>query len=81
MTTREIGASVTLENRDDRGSVRVGLLTEANVRRTTAEGVVDTGAVTLVIPEEIASELSLEHWITRTEVYADERRAASSPGR
>ena len=44
------------------------------MRRTTAEGVVDTGAVTLVIPEEIATELGLEHWGTRTVVYADERR-------
>ena len=49
----EIRAIVTLENRDDRGAVRLGLRAEADVRRTTAEGVVDAGAVTLVIPEEI----------------------------
>ena len=70
----EIRASVTLENRDDRGAVRLGLRTEADVRRTTVEGVVDTGAVSLVIPEEIATELGLEDWGTRTVVYADERR-------
>ena len=58
MTRREIRASVTLENRDDRGAVRLGLRAEADVRRTTVEGVVDTGAVSLVIPEEIATELS-----------------------
>lgn len=45
----EIRASVTLENRDDRGAVRLGLLAEGDVRRTTTEGVVDTGAVSLVI--------------------------------
>jgi len=70
----EIRASVTLENRDDRGAVRLGLRVEADVRRTTVEGVVDTGAVSLVIPEEIATELELENWGTRTVVYADERR-------
>ena len=70
----EIRASVTLENRDDRGAVRLGLRAEADVRRTTVEGVVDTGAVSLVIPEEIATELGLQDWGTRTVVYADERR-------
>ena len=70
----EIRASVTLENRDDRGAVYLGLRVEADVRRTTVEGVVDTGAVSLVIPEEIATELGLRHWGTRTVVYADERR-------
>ena len=74
MTMGEIRASVTLENRNDRGAVRLGLRAEADVRRTTAEGVVDTRAVTLVIPDEIATELGLEHWGTRTVVYADERR-------
>ncbi len=74
MTTGEIRASVTLENRDDRGAVRLGLRDEADVRRTTVEGVVDAGAVSLVIPEGIATELGLEHWGTRTVVYADERR-------
>ena len=73
VTMGEIRASVTLENRDDRGAVRLGLRAEADVRRTTVEGVVDTGAVSLVIPEEIATELGLQDWGTRT-VYADERR-------
>ena len=55
----EIRASMALENRDDRGAVRLGLRTEADVRRTTVEGGVDTGAVSLVIPEEVATELGL----------------------
>ncbi len=74
MMMGEIRASVTLENRDVCGAVRLGLRAEADVRRTRAEGVVDTGAVTLVIPEEVPTELGLEHWGTRTVVYADERR-------
>ena len=74
VTMGEIRASVTLENRDDRGAVQLGLRSEADVRRATVEGVVDTGAVSLVIPDEIARQLGLQHWGTRTVVYADERR-------
>ena len=70
----EIRASVTLENTTDREIVYRGHGVEADVRRTTVEGVVDTGAVSLVIPEEIATELGLRHRGTRTVVYADERR-------
>ena len=51
-----------------------GVGVEDNVRRTTVEGIVDTGAVNLVIPEEITRELGLRHRRTRTIVYADERR-------
>ena len=53
----EIRASVTLENRDDRGAVDLGLRVEADVRRTTVEGVVDTGAVSLAIPDEDRREV------------------------
>jgi clan AA aspartic protease len=74
MTMGEIRASVTLENSIDREVVYRGHGVEADVRRTTVEGIVDTGAVSLVIPVEIATELGLRHWGTRTVVYADERR-------
>ena len=74
MTMGEIRATVTLENRDDRGAVHLGLRVEADVRRATVEGIVDTGAVNLVIPEEIATELGLRDFGTRTVIYADERR-------
>ena len=70
----EIRATVTLENRDDRGAVHLGLRTEADVRRATVEGIVDTGEVNLVIPEEVATELGLRHQETTTVIYADERR-------
>ena len=51
----EIRARVTLENSDDRAVVYRGHGVEADVRRTTVEGIVDTGAVSLIIPEEIAN--------------------------
>ena len=74
MTVGEIRATVTLENRDDRGAVHLGLRAEADVRRATVDGIVDTGAVSLVIPEEIARELGLRDFGTRTVVGADEQR-------
>ena len=37
---------------------------EADVRRTTVEGIVDTGVVSVVMPEEVASELGLRNWGT-----------------
>ena len=51
----EIRASVTLENSWDRENVDRGLGVKTDVRRTTVEGIVDTGAVNLVIPKEIAT--------------------------
>ena len=74
MKMGEIRAGITLENGDDRAVVDRGHGVEADIRRTSVEGVVDTGAVSLVIPEEIATELGLRPWGTRTVVYADERR-------
>lgn len=70
----EIRANVTLENSGDREYVHRGHGTEDDIRRKTVEGIVDTGAVSLVIPEEIATELGLRHEGTRTVIYADERR-------
>ena len=65
---------MTLENSGDREYVHRGDRVEADVRRTTVEGVVDTRAVSLAIPEEIATELGLRYEGTRTVVYAEERR-------
>ena len=69
----EIRASVRLENCGNREILVRGLGVEADVRRTTVEEVVDTGTVTLVIAEEIATKLGLRHRATRPAVYADER--------
>ena len=70
----EISTLVELENTVDRGVAARGLLDESAIRRTTVEGVVDTGAVMLVLPENVVSRLGLE---TQREVvvsYADERK-------
>ena len=70
----EIVASVELENTTDRDNASEGLRDESTIRRIRVEGVVDTGAVMLVLPENVVSRLGLR---TRREVivtYADERK-------
>ena len=70
----EIVASMELENTGDGDIVRQGLRDESTVRRATVDGVVDTGAVMLVLPEDVVGRLGLR---TRRQVavtYADERR-------
>ena len=42
-----------LENAGDREVVRQGLGNESTVRRATVDGVVDTGVVMLVLPEDV----------------------------
>ena len=70
----EIVVSVQLENTVDRDNASDGLRDESTVRRTTVDGVVDTGAVMLVLPEDVVGRLGLR---TRREVlvaYANEYR-------
>ena len=70
----EIVASMELENAGDRSIVRQGLRDESTIRRTTVEGVVDTGAVMLMLPENVVSRLGLETQRVVVVTYADERK-------
>lgn len=70
----EIVASVELENAADRGIVSQGLRDESTVRRTTVEGVVETGAMMLMLPENVVSRLGLERQREVVVTYADERK-------
>ena len=70
----ELVASMKLENTADRSIASQGLRDESTIRRTTVEGVVDTGAVMLVLPENVVGRLGLD---TQREVIvtcADERK-------
>ena len=70
----EIVASMELENTGDRDNASEGLRDESTVRSTTVDGVVDTGAVMLMLPENVVSRLGLR---TRRQVvvtYADDRK-------
>lgn len=70
----EINAKVLLENTADRALHEGGFLDEARIRRTTTELVVDTGAVSLVLPQNVVERLGLTTRRTVIVTYADERR-------
>lgn len=69
----EIVVSVGLENYVDRSNARSGVRTEP-VRRARVDGVVDTGAVMLVLPRNVVERLGLDPLRTAVVTYADERR-------
>jgi clan AA aspartic protease len=70
----EIHADVTLENPGDRAVVDRGYGQESDIRRSTIDAIVDTGAVTLVLPQNVVERLGLEQRGTAFVTYADERR-------
>ena len=55
----EIVVSIGLENYVDRSNLASGLRTDP-VRRTQVEGIVDTGAVMPVLPQNVVERLGLE---------------------
>ena len=78
----EISALVELENTADRNIASEGLRDRATIRRTQVTGVVDTGAVMLVLPENVVDRLGLERQRKVVVSYADERkesRAVAGP--
>ena len=80
----EIVVSVQLENATDRGNANRGLHDESTVRRATVDGVVDTGAVMLVLPEDVVAGLGLETQREVVVAYANdyrERRPVAGPVR
>ena len=70
----EIVATMELENAGDREVVSQGLPDESTVRRTTVDGVVDTGAVMLVLPEDVVDRLGLRTQREVVVAYANEYR-------
>ena len=74
----EISVPVALENTADRHIARAGLRDESTIRSTRVEGVVDTGAVMLVLPENVVDRLGLERQRKVVVSYADDRRESRS---
>ena len=70
----QIVVDVELENPVDRGAFEEGLWAESDIRRTVANGIVDTGAVTLVLPQNIVERLGIRTRRTVVVTYADERK-------
>ena len=70
----EIVTRVELENATDRGNVRDSLREEASVRRTSVDGIVDTGAVLSMLPQNVVERLGLPIHGKVVVSYADERK-------
>lgn len=70
----EIAVEVGLENVGDLELVKQGLLKDADVRRTTATAVADTGAVMLALPGDVVERLGVEVIGSAPVAYADGRR-------
>jgi clan AA aspartic protease len=63
---------ITLKNAVDEANVAAGLVTEHEVRQTTVQALVDTGAWTLVINEDLREKLGLRIIGTDSGTLADE---------
>jgi clan AA aspartic protease len=55
-----VHAEITLKNLKDKMKAEEGYIKEPEVRQTTVKAVVDTGAMTLVINEQLRQKLGLE---------------------
>ncbi len=74
----EIVVDCGLENPGDRAIVEWGLAAQATVRRSRVDGIVDTGAVMLVSPQNVVERLRLKTRRTVVVTYADERKEERS---
>jgi clan AA aspartic protease len=67
-------AEITLKNVKDIMKAEEGLITEPEIRQTTVQAVVDTGAMTLVINERLRCQLGLEIQGTKQATLADDTK-------
>ena len=70
-----VSTGITLINAFDIGRFKDGNIKEADIRQMTVEAVVDTGAWTLVINEEVRKRLGLEVMGNEFSTLADGTRA------
>ena len=70
----EIVTRLELENAADREIARLGLREESSVRHASVDGVVDTGAAMLMLPQNVVERLGLPIHDTVIVSYADERK-------
>lgn len=70
----EIIVDLELENFGDRVLQQRGYGPEESVRRLSVKAVVDTGAVMLMLPQDVVTTLGLQTQRTVIVAYADERK-------
>ena len=69
----EVVVDVELENSVDRAVFLRGHGEASDVRRSAVEAIVDTGAVMLVLPQNVVERLGVNILRTVVVTYADER--------
>lgn len=70
----EIVVATKLENAGDRVAFEQGYHDESRIRGTEVDGIVGTGAVTLVLPQNVVERLGLKTRRTVVATYADDRK-------
>jgi clan AA aspartic protease len=70
----EIRVKVKLENVEDRALYEAGHIAEARIRALTIDAVVDTGAVMVLLPQELTEALGLKKFARRVVVLADDQK-------
>lgn len=70
----EVRVMIELENTEDRGVARRGYMPADQIRVQKVEMIVDTGAVMVVLPEDLVEALGLTLQRKAIVTYADERK-------
>ena len=70
----EVRVELELENTLDRERMRLGQISEQQVRLARVQALVDSGAVMLVLPQDLVKALGLREVGKAIVTYADERR-------
>ena len=69
-----VNADILLRNVKDIIKTEVGILKEPEIRQTSVRAIVDTGAVTLVINENLRQQLGLELQGTKQATLANDTK-------
>jgi clan AA aspartic protease len=67
---------ITLKNARDKGNAREGIIKESEVREVRVEAMADTGAITLVITEDVRRALGLHIVAERNGTFANGAKAS-----
>lgn len=70
----EVRVKVKLTNAIDEGLARRGKISEAEIRTYEADALIDTGAVSSVVPRNVMEQLGVLSIGTRVAEYADGRK-------
>lgn len=69
-----VHVTIDLENTNDADNAEAGLVPAGSVRRYSTRSLVDTGAVMLVLPEDVVDHLGLKRRGKTVVSFADERK-------